>query len=254
MSLLASVDLEIAYITGYRIAIEDMQLSVRGGDVKSISDQTKFSQAHKPGDQLTSLYKVIPDLANDGTPVFGNEGHVLTLKIKAKALVSDECEARVSMTWQTTVDFAAEQNSALVKAAHRLSNPLAQTLKNPADPDADPHAGEKIQDGTINISLTISGPPRVHVGEIFSWRVFLVNRTDATRRLAVLVIPKRRRDYDRQRPLSSASSIVGYRPDNKDLIANAVADENIVYAKQKSARTEAAELICLTTDIRIGYV
>jgi hypothetical protein len=31
-------------------------------------------------------------------------------------------------------------------------------------------------------------------------------------------------------------------------------DENIVYAKQKSARTETAELVCLTTDIRLGQL
>jgi hypothetical protein len=256
---MASLDLEVAYITGFRLTINEINISLRGGDVKPISDQSVIKLIHKPGDQLTSLYKITPDLAVDGTPLFGNEGHVLTLEIKAKVLVSEDSQPHVSIGWQTAVDFSAEQNSALIKAAHRLSNPLTHALKVPdTDPTAsqekDGQQGGKPIDTSIHVTLTISGPPQVTVGEMFTWGVFIVNRSDKTRKLAVLVIPKRRRDYDRQRPLSSASSIAGYRTGKKDLLANAVVDENIVYAKQKNARTETAELICLTTDIRIGYV
>ncbi|KAJ4354669.1 uncharacterized protein N0V89_006406 [Didymosphaeria variabile] len=259
MSLMASLDLEVAYITGCRLTIEDVHLSLRGGEVKPISDHSLIKHIHKPGDQLTSLYKITPDLAVDGTPLLGNEGHLLTLEIKAKVLVSEDCQPQVSIGWQTAVDFSAEQNSALVKAAHRLSNPLTHAPKNQesdsnATQEKDGQQVEKHQDTSIHVTLTITGPPQVTVGEMFNWNVFIVNRSDKTRKLAVLVVPRRRRDYDRQRPLSSASSIAGYRSDKKELLANAVVDENIVYAKQKNARTETAELICLTTDIRIGYV
>lgn len=259
MSLMASLDLEVAYITGCRLTINDVHLSLRGGDVKPISDQDVIKQIHKPGDQLTALYKITPDLAMDGTPLFGNEGHLLTLEIKAEVLVSEDCHPQVSIGWQTAVDFSAEQNSALVKAAHRLSNPLTHAPKTSAtDPvsiqETDIQQAEKLQDTSIHVTLTISGPPQVIVGDSFNWSVFIVNRSEKTRKLAVLVVPKRRRDFEKQRPLSSASSIAGYRSGKKDLLANAVVDENIVYAKQKNARTETADLICLTTDIRIGYL
>lgn len=259
MSLMASLDLEVAYITGCRLTINDVRLSLRGGDVKALSDKDIIKHIHKPGDQLTSLYKITPELAVDGTPLLGTEGHLLTLEIKAKVLVSDECQPLVTIGWQTAVDFSAEQNSALVKAAHRLSNPLTHAAKPPASDQASVHESEgqqpeKPHDTPIQVTLTISGPPQVTVGEMFNWNVFIVNRSDKTRKLAAIVIPKRRRDYERQRPLSSASSIAGYRADRKDPVANAVVDENVIYAKQKNARTEPAELICLTTDIRIGYV
>ncbi|KAF1972883.1 hypothetical protein BU23DRAFT_641908 [Bimuria novae-zelandiae CBS 107.79] len=258
LSLMASLDLEVAYITGCRLTINDIRLSLRGGSVKAISDQTGIAHIHKPGDQLACLYKIIPDLATDGTPLFGADGHLLTLEIKAKVLVSDECQPLVSIGWQTAVDFSAEQNSALVKAAHRLSNPLGHTAKHLSTDQASTHGSEsqqadKPQDTSIHVTLTISGPPQAIVGETFNWSVFIVNRSDKTRKLAVLVIPKRRRDYERHRPQSSASSIA-YRSESKDLLTNAVVDENIVYAKQKNARTETAELICLTTDIRIGHL
>lgn len=257
MSLMASLDLEVAYVTGCRISVEGINLAIRGGQVKAIADHDGSAIIRQPGDQLTYLYKLTPDVSPDGTPLFGSEGHTLTLDVKAKVLVSEDCRPTVTIGWETAVDFTAEQNTSLVKAAHRLSNPTTQSLKF-SSPDALPMHDTATQEAAdaskqpINVTITISGPPRVQVGEMFHWGVFIVNRSDKMRKLAVLVIPKRKRDYDRHKAHPSTSSAGGYRSDKKDLLASAVADENIVYAKQKSAKVEAAELVCLTTDIRIG--
>ena len=256
---MASLDLEVAYITGCQLTINDVRLSLRGGDVKPVSDENDLKHTHYPGDQLTSLYVVTPDLAADGTPLLGSEGHLLSVEIKAKVLVSEDCQPLVTIRWQTVVDFHAEQNTALVKAAHRLSNPLASMSKHPPADQAFTHESEgqpaeKPRDDPIHVTLTLSGPPWVTMGKVFNWNVFIVNRSDKTRKLAILVIPKRRREHDRLRPLSSSSSIAGYNSERKDSLVNAVVDENIIYARQRNARTETADLICLTTDVRIGYV
>lgn len=49
--------------------------------------------------------------------------------------------------------------------------------------------------------------------------------------------------------LSSSSASSGRR---EEQIAEAVTDENIVYAMQKNATPYDTELICLSTDIRVG--
>lgn len=259
LSLMASLDLEVAYITGCRLTVDDVRLSLRGGFVKPVSDENDVKHTHKPGDQLTSLYVVTPDLAADGTPLLGSEGHLLNLEIKARVLVSEDCQPSVTIRWQTAVDFSIEQNAALVKAAHRLSNPLASMSKHPPADQSSMHELEgqpanRPQDDPIHVTLTMSGPPWVTMGKMFSWNIFIVNRSDRTRKLAVLVIPKRRREHDRLRPLSSSSSIAGYHSDWKDSLASAIVDENVIYARQKNGRTETADLICLTTDVRIGCV
>lgn len=256
MSLMASLDLEVAYVTGCRIRIEEITLTMRGGKVNVIADHGGKHVVGHPGDQLTYLYKLTPELDLDGAPVFGNEGHLLNLDIKAKVLVSDDCLPTVTIGWETAVDFTAEQNTSLIKAAHRLSNPTAQSLK-PPNPDALPtHEpnNKEVSDPSnklIHVTITISGPSHVQVGDMFHWDVFIVNRSDKTRKLAVLVLPKRKRDFATHKSHPSTSSIGGHRTDKKDL-ASAVVDENIVYAKQKNAKLESAELVCLTTDIRIG--
>ncbi|KAF2637082.1 hypothetical protein P280DRAFT_458864 [Massarina eburnea CBS 473.64] len=248
LSLMASLDLEIAYVTGCSITVEEIQLSLKGGEVKPISDQKLASLVHGPGDQLTCLYKITPDLAFDGTPLFGRDGHVLSLAIKANVLVSDDCRPVVNIAWQTTVDFTTDLNTNLIKAAHRLSNPSAQ-LKESAEGH---RQSDDAWNRVIHVTLTITGPPRVHVGDTFHWNVFIVNQLDKPRQLAVLVLLKRKREIHNPRP--STSSGIGHRTDKKDLLATAVVDENVVYAKQKEAKAESADLMCLTTDVRIGHL
>ncbi|KAI8936547.1 hypothetical protein NX059_006950 [Plenodomus lindquistii] len=253
MSLLASVDLEVAHFAAHDVQIKDVSLTLNGGEVKTIADAMDAAVMHKPGDQLTYTYKIKPDVGPDGTPSLGSKGHFLTMKIDAVVYIMEKCHPAIAIEWKTPVDFVSERNSNAIKAAHRLSKHASQDSKGP-NPDALPAHDTQSQelDGQnnhINITLTISGPPKVQVGETFTWDVFIINRSDKTRKLAILVIPKRKRDYD-GRPTSSRSGV--HEADKRELLAPAVLDENIVYAKQKSARKEIAELVCLTTDIRLG--
>jgi hypothetical protein len=256
LSLLASLDLEIAQYTAYSVRIKKIALALQGGHVKPLAENDDTTTTYKPGDQLSYMYKVKPDLAPDGTPTLGSKGHVLTLNVDAEVFVSKDCQPSVAIEWRTPVDFVNEQSTNLIKAAHRLSSLSLQNGKV-TSPDALPaHDTQSQQDGsaqnTINVTLTVSGPATVQVGEMFHWDVFIVNRSEKARKLAVLVILKRKRDYERHKSHGSASSITGVRAEKKELLASAVVDENVVYAKQKGARVEAADLVCLTTDMRLG--
>lgn len=249
--------MEIAPYATYDARIKNVAVVLNGGEVHALSSPKDESAVHKPGDQLTYLYKIMPDLASDGTPALGNKDHFLTLKIEAQVFVSKVCRPNIAIEWNTPVDFTNEQTSSLIRAAKKLNIPPAQSSK-PTNPDSLPAhdtQSQQEQEGKtndINITLTISGPPTVQVGKIFTWDVFIVNRSNKTRKLAVLVIAKRKRDFDKHQSHPSTSSIGGLRREERELLATAVVDENIVYAKQKSARTETADLLCLTTDIRLG--
>jgi hypothetical protein len=63
------------------------------------------------------------------------------------------------------------------------------------------------------------------------------------------VIPKRRRTEPRiTRPPSTGYG--GSRRDPK--VADAVVDENIVYAMQRNSAIDSTEIVCLSTDTRVG--
>ncbi|CAE7010899.1 hypothetical protein P3342_003316 [Pyrenophora teres f. teres] len=260
LSLMTSLDLEVAQYATYDVRIEKVRLSLHGGKVKELSHDQDTTISHKPGDQLTYLYKISPDLRPDGTPALGSKGHYLTLNVEANVTMSNNCRPDIAIEWKTPVDFAHEQSSSLVKPIHRPRSSTIQSVTAP-NPDALPapetqdQAGQaNLSNDVVNITLTVSGPSSVRVGDIFTWDVFIVNRSDKMRRLAILVVVKRSRDFERHRSHPSTSSAGGPRVDKKELLATAVVDENIVYAKQKSARMETADLICLTTDIRLGQL
>lgn len=252
IALIASLDIEIAHVTGCSMNIGSIELELRGGQVKPIA-VSEPSTVHKPGDQVSQIYKLIPNLSTNGQLLLGsNEGYVLGLKIKGNVLVSKTCRPCISIEWRTNIDFAVDPN---LSRAAQLSPTERNNPPRILDPDSLPSPTEQVQQDepaskVNNVTVTISGPSRIQVGEIFHWDVFVVNRSDKTRKLAVLIIPKRKRDLERHRPQSSTSSIGSQRKDV--LLASAVLDDNVIYAKQKNARIEPTELVCLTTDVRIG--
>lgn len=254
MSLLASVDLEVAQFATHDVRIKDVRLKLNGGEVETIAGSTDATIIHKPGDQMTYTYKIKPDIGPDGTPSLGSKGHFLALSISAIVYITGACNPAISIEWKTPVDFVNEKNASAIKTAHRLSKHAPQDPKA-TNPDALPAHGMQsqqeldAQSKLINITLTISGPPQVRVGEIFTWDVFIINRSDKTRKLAILSVAKRKRDYE-GRPTSSKGD--GHEADTGEILTAAVIDENVVYAKQKSLKKETAELVCLTTDIRLG--
>ncbi|KAL5118316.1 hypothetical protein ACEQ8H_003826 [Pleosporales sp. CAS-2024a] len=261
LSLLASLDLEVASFAPYDVRVKKVDMSLHGGDLITLGITQDADVVNKPGDQTTYLYKIKPELAPDGTPAFGSKGHVLTMNVTAEVLMSKECRPNIAIEWRTPVNFTSgsEQTASMIKTAHRLSTPSTQAARA-LSPDAPPahdtqgQAAEQAVNNAINITLTISGPSHVTVGELFTWDVFIVNRSDKTRKLAVMVIPKRKRETEKHALRPSTPSAGGTKPDKKELLASAVVDENIVYAQQKSAKTMSAELVCLTTDIRLGQL
>jgi hypothetical protein len=253
-ALVASLDLEVAPITGCHITIDDVEVVLQSGQVRLLGDKEAIHSLKRPGDQATCLYKIVPAAAARGSAPVGSEGHILTINIKAKALISTDCEANIRMDWKNPVDFLLDTGSRIIQP---VGKPAAQYPPKAPGPDSLPSHDHQIQQGerqnqVINVTLTISGPPRVRIGETFCWDVFIVNRSEHARKLAILVLPKRRRDSERHRANPSTSSVGARRGDKDKLLASAVLDDNIVYAKQKSSRQESATLVCLTTDVRIG--
>lgn len=281
LSLLASLDLEVASYHPYDVRIEQVDLTLTGGTIIPFELTLDPQALHKAGDIITYLYKITPTVSPEGTPLLGSKGHILSLHITATLLLASYCTPNISIDWKTPVDFTTvlDQSPSLLKAAHRLSNPSSTIVSKPTNPDALPSHDTQSQTTTtnepntaINITITISGPPRVTVGQHFTWSVFIINRSSVARKLAILVIPKRKSPYNVQqhtsRPSTASNTATITAPNNdpannpfpssgsnaKDLLAPAILDENILYATQKAARVDDTELICLTTDIRLGQL
>lgn len=194
--------------------------------------------------------------------------------------------ATVDFTTPVNPGFGPNPGTSSIHRAHRPSQlsvgnaaQAVTSLKSPSvtQPDALPgleaaaaastRAANSLPD--LGITMSFTGPRETpRVGETFSWTVSIVNRSPASadsssnpsshRRFALAVIPKRRRNEMRaMRPVSSSSRRRGAsvgtaaNADEKDM-ANAVVDDNVLHAMQKSSVVGSTDVVCLSADTRVG--
>ena len=136
-----------------------------------------------------------------------------------------------------------------------LSNALSTEIVTPGSSQGlhsqDEHKRERtVTVSDLGVSVTFTGPNDVLVGEPFCWDVFVVNRSSKPRKLAVAVIPKVKNGDMRTHLFKSSNSSMGRRRDYA--IAEAIIDENLLYAMQRSASKDTVQIVSLSNEVRIG--
>lgn len=102
----------------------------------------------------------------------------------------------------------------------------------------------------FGLSVTFTAPEIAQVGTPCSWDVLVLNRSNNPRQLAFSVIPKRKRGIDKGNVAQNYTAPLGERRGSGT--SEAVIDESLLLGMQRNARSEAAQVICLTTDLRVG--
>ncbi|KAF4627093.1 hypothetical protein G7Y89_g11058 [Cudoniella acicularis] len=272
MAVMASLDIDITPFANCKIVLEKVNLEIVGGsvdDLNIISGMT-LPITCLPQDDVTFLYKLLPD---DMDATIKSQVRILDISITATAHLSAVCRPQISMHWTTSLDFTPPLNPGYghptqpIQRPHRPAQlsigsafettPTVSTLAV-SRPDALPSVdittrhqrNPSVPD--FGVTMTFSGPPidsPIYPGIPFTWSVFIVNRSDRPRKLALTVLPKRRRTETRiTRPPSTGHG--GSRKDPK--VADAFMDENIVHAMQKNSAIDPTDIVCLSTDTRVG--
>ncbi|KAJ5047279.1 uncharacterized protein L3040_003113 [Drepanopeziza brunnea f. sp. 'multigermtubi'] len=269
-AVIASVDVDITPFANCEVTLQKVTLQMKGGNVEDLNCISGLSLPTKslPQDDITFLYRLCPDDL-DAT----NKSLVRSLEIsvQAQAHLSSVCQPTISMHWTTSLDFTPPVNPGFGNATQPIQRPhrptqlsIGSTLEATASslavsrPESLPsldtltrhQRNTSIPD--FGVTMTFTGPSSdkpIYPGVPFAWSVFIVNRSDRPRKLALTVIPNRRRTETRTTRPPSA----GYGNARKDgKVADAVVDEKIVYAMQKNAAVETTEIVCLSTDTRVG--
>lgn len=216
----------------------------------------------------------------------------LDITVSITALVEPGvCVPSLSMSWTTTIDFTLPVNPGFgttlnAPTLNRLHRPsqlsidgiASLTAPQVARPDALPSLEAATARNTetsipdFGITMTFSAPEDpVYAGDEFAWTVLVVNRTSPNpaatpagapasippqpRKLALVVIPKRRRNDLRIPRPPSAHATAGSRGGKAapvDQVADAVLDENVVHAMQRSSLVDGVDVVCLSADVRVG--
>ncbi|WYZ42850.1 hypothetical protein EsH8_VI_000549 [Colletotrichum jinshuiense] len=281
-ALIALLEVDFTPYFDCPIELTSIKLSVAdGGVVDDLSSPAGLSlpMACVPLDHVTFLYRLSPQQLD-----LPSKNPNRDLNIHIEAVIQKEpnvCTPRLSMTWTTTLDFtlpvnpgfnAAMQPMQPIQRSHRPSQlsisgiEAAQSLIAPAvsRPDSLPalEAATRTVEAPLpelGITMTFCGPTEpVYAGEVFSWTVYVVNRSTETanaavppRKLALVALSKRRRNEIRlMRPPSTSGK--GKTAANAKELADAVLDENVLHAMQRNSAVDSTEVVCLTADTRVG--
>lgn len=281
-SVIASVDIDITPYAGQAIILEKVGFTVNGGiieDLNHVQGMT-FPISCLPEDDITLLYRVTP---SPHEPITTSTINPVSISVTARVLLSPTSQSHISANWQTSIDFTPPLNpgfglpSQPLQRDHRpaqlsvnsidsVQMPTTTTLAPLAAsrPDALPsieittrhqRSLSSVPDFGITMTFSHLSPPppgKFYAGSPFYWQVLILNRSDRARKLALIPIPRRRRptgDRDRivtNRPPSTAGA------GKEKGVADAVMDENVLCAMQRHASVEGADVVCLSTDIRVG--
>ncbi|KAI1840607.1 hypothetical protein JX266_013211 [Neoarthrinium moseri] len=283
-AIIAMLEVDFTPFFECEIALTSIDLSVIEGNVEDLTNQPGMALpmscvAH---DHITFLYRITPE---DADTISRNPTRDLSIKIEMTALEQPKvCTPKMTMAWTTTVDFTLPVNpgfgSAMqpIQRSHRpsqlsINSMTSLVAPSVSRPDALPAleaAGNKmdVPIPDLGITVTFAAPPpaqKIYPGDVFVWTVFVVNRTapnvpTSPRKMALVAIPKRRRNESRiNRPPSvsypggaAAHGASQPRTPRDRSIADAVLDDNVVHAMQRSSIVDSAEMVCLSADVRVG--
>lgn len=261
---IANLDFEVTPFLNCEVVFDRADLRLSDGSIEILTDGTGLAPpviCH-PRDDITLMYKLTPEYgleSRDSTTVL-----VSTLEISLEAIinVSENCNPRILMQWTTNIDFSLALNpsfGAPSQALQRNNRPTSlSTLPSQAGilPGGNQSNRTSLRERaystteSMGVTMSFTGPQTVDVGKPFSWSVFIVNRSATPRKFAMIAIPRRKVANARGHVARPSSSSMTTR--RSDQVAEAVTDDNIVHAMQKSVAGQEADLVCLSTDVRVG--
>ncbi|KAL3480245.1 TRAPP trafficking subunit Trs65-domain-containing protein [Aspergillus californicus] len=260
---IASLDFEVTPFFDCEVVLDKADLRLSDGSIEILTDVPGLVPPVQcyPRDDFTLIYKLTPEYGPDANPSTTVMVSTLDISLEAMIKVSDNCKPRIMMQWTTNIDFSMALNPNFggpSQALQRVNRPasLSTILGQPSTgavagrPNRASLRERAYSATDMGITMSFSGPPRVEVGKLFSWSVFIVNRSTTPRKFAMLAIPRRKVANTRGHVARPSSSSMTNR--RSDQVAEAVTDDNIVHAMQKSVAGQEADLVCLSTDVRVG--
>lgn len=279
LDMMASLDIELNTYVGAEASIEKAEMSLTHGIVDDFMSESLPIQC-RPHDLLTLLYKLSPGKSQSG--IIRDDSNivssmptstldVLSTSVVIKMRLSDSCQPLIKMDWVTNVDFFQALNPSFVgpnQAIQQMSRPSnlpSAYIDNHHLNTKDLMTGAASSMGTaVTISFTAPKEP-VNVGQKFSWQVLIANRSNRTIKLAVVPLPRVYRSTSQAqnfaRRHAPKSSTASFHPTERRHtrsgeefdIAQAIVDENVVYAMQHSHHLPSeTDLISLTPEIIVG--
>lgn len=266
----ASLDIEIPPIVNSITEIKSIDLDFKEGEIEMMAKDyvLKLPLRCQPRDNIVFLYYLTLGPAFTDRMSTASNSKALEISIDATVLVSETCHPRIEMRWRMQVDFSTALNPDFRRpgqSMQRSSRPAnlpsavvpASTMQNTNNTTkVSSESYRNMQDlappKETGITVTFTALGEVYVGEPFRWDVFIVNHSGKSKQFSVVAIPRRTRRYSQTLSFGPSSANSRVEMDHHQT-AEAVLDEKTLYTMKKKGSLGTAQLVCLTTEIKIGY-
>ena len=269
-SAIASLDIETGAFSEEDISITHVNMQLSEGSAEDMGHGLAplLPFTCRPKDNPTFLFRLTP---NDSSLNASDQSLAKTvlITVNATVLVSKTCRPSIEMRWKTGVDFSTALNplygaptssmqrpnrpSSLQKTSSTAdSENLPASVRNGRESSDSASIEQRHRVGSVNfgISITFTAPDSVHVGKPFAWDLQILNRSSKPRQLALIVIPRRRKGFTGTHSTKSSSSSLNARKEGE--FADAVIDENVLYAMQRNAGRDIMQVMSISTDMKVG--
>lgn len=268
-SIIASLDIETAPFSDEIVELTAIDMELSDGKIEDLSKSflPLLPLKCQPKDNAVFLFRLRP---NEASPDTSNQTSARTVLVTlhATVFVSPTSRPKIEMRWKTGVDFSTALNPIYGTPGQsmqrqRRPNNLSRTLSNnnanntPAsvrEPDSASGSTQKrqraISVSEFGVSITITAPDVVRVGQPFHWEVLVLNGSSKPRQLALTVLPKHKKLSTTGHTSKSAPIPIIDSSNFKNALA--VIDEVSLYTMQRSVGVDVGDVIGLSTDVRIG--
>jgi TRAPP trafficking subunit Trs65 len=253
---IASLEIEVIPFVEVRGSLEQVDVSMVNGLAEPLGPPA-IPLPCRSRDIVVLLYKLHPSRHLKETASTGT----LSISLILKASLSSHCTTTIHMDWTTSVDLPPTQPTQRHQrpTSLPLNTSLPTTRTNTPRPALNSSAtGLKISFKAPTTPITLHKP--------FTWTILIVNNTSKPVKLALIPLPHIHRVPQQSHtkmhaPQTSTASF--HRSEKRHLsahsaatdvdLAQAVCDENIIYALQHSnAHPTATDIVNLTAELRIG--
>ena len=277
-TVIASLDIEVNPMIELQGTVEKSEVTMLSGKVEDLMPEALPMECQSR-DWISLLFRLYPGripapTVSPITPGAGSNMDVLSISLLIKVQLSGSSQSHIHMTWTTNVDFFQALNpsfGAPSQPIQRTNRPSSLALGN-GNGRASQSMSVSLQPvlphvGASEVTISFTAPEAsVEIGKRFVWSVLVINNSAKPTKLAIIPLPRIPRGTSqsvqfgkRHAPKSSTASFQPAerrhaRENESDVdFAQAVVDENVVYAMQHSnAAPAGTDLMALTAEVRIG--
>ena len=261
-SLVAALELDVPAFSQHPLEIKEIRLTLANGSVTNLGDE-KYPALPilcSPRDSIVRLYSIKPSATSiEAVPT--NLLHSLEVIINVLIHVSDICRPAIEIRFKANADFSISlppSHNKTVQSAQRNSKstnlvPGAHATPSQAQATAALQGAPGVSSETkLGLVIQFSAMETVYVGKPFKWEIFVINRSSKQRRLGLTMLSKRKSGGEKRissRPTSTNATATN----QTGSVADAFVDDNLLYTMMKSQAPDFTPLVCLSSDLRVGY-